>query len=76
MLYGSAGIMDFRVHARTSVFDVKAGIRPAPTFVEVCARYGNEWGSSAPRRKTGKRPDAIRTKKGPCQAWGGGTWHG
>ena len=35
-------IMDFRGHVRTSVFDIKAGIRPAPPFVEVCARYGNE----------------------------------
>ena len=37
---------DFRNEARTSVFDVKAGIQLDPTFVKVCAWYDNEWGYS------------------------------
>ena len=37
---------DFRDDARTSIFDVKAGIALDPTFVKVCAWYDNEWGYS------------------------------
>ena len=37
---------DFRNEARTSVFDVKAGIQLDPTFVNVCVWYDNEWGYS------------------------------
>ena len=37
---------DFRGDARTSIFDVKAGIPLDPTFVKVCAWYDNEWGYS------------------------------
>ena len=37
---------DFRNDARTSIFDVKAGIQLDPTFVKVCAWYDNEWGYS------------------------------
>ena len=37
---------DFRNEAKTSVFDVKAGIQLDPTFVKVCAWYDNEWGYS------------------------------
>ena len=37
---------DFRDDARTSIFDVKAGIQLDPTFVKVCAGYDNEWGYS------------------------------
>lgn len=37
---------DFRNDARTSIFDVKAGIPLDPTFVKVCAWYDNEWGYS------------------------------
>ena len=37
---------DFRGEARTSVFDVKAGIQLDPTFVKVCSWYDNEWGYS------------------------------
>ncbi len=37
---------DFRNEARTSVFDVKAGIALDKTFVKVCAWYDNEWGYS------------------------------
>ena len=37
---------DFRNDARTSIFDVKAGIQLDPTFVKVCALYDNEWGYS------------------------------
>ena len=37
---------DFRGDARTSIFDVKAGIQLDPTFVKVCAWYDNEWGYS------------------------------
>ena len=37
---------DFRNDARTSIFDVKAGIQLDPTFVKVCAWYDNEWGHS------------------------------
>ena len=37
---------DFRDDARTSIFDVKAGIQLDPTFVKVCAWYDNEWGYS------------------------------
>ena len=33
---------DFRNDARTSIFDVKAGIQLDPTFVKVCAWYDNE----------------------------------
>ncbi|MGI6496172.1 MAG: type I glyceraldehyde-3-phosphate dehydrogenase [Kiritimatiellia bacterium] len=37
---------DFRGDARTSIFDVKAGIQLDPTFVKVCAWYDNEWAYS------------------------------
>ncbi|MCQ2397236.1 MAG: type I glyceraldehyde-3-phosphate dehydrogenase [Lentisphaeria bacterium] len=37
---------DFRNDARTSIFDVKAGIQLDPTFVKICAWYDNEWGYS------------------------------
>ena len=37
---------DFRNEAKTSVFDVKAGIQLDPTFVKVCSWYDNEWGYS------------------------------
>ena len=37
---------DFRNDARTSIFDVKAGIPLDPTFVKVCSWYDNEWGYS------------------------------
>ena len=37
---------DFRDDARTSIFDVKAGIQLDKTFVKVCAWYDNEWGYS------------------------------
>ena len=37
---------DFRNDARTSIFDVKAGIQLDPTVVKVCAWYDNEWGYS------------------------------
>ena len=37
---------DFRNDARTSIFDVKAGIQLDPTFVKVCSWYDNEWGYS------------------------------
>ncbi len=37
---------DFRGDARTSIFDVKAGIQLDPTFVKVVAWYDNEWGYS------------------------------
>ena len=37
---------DFLNEARTSVFDVKAGIALDKTFVKVCAWYDNEWGYS------------------------------
>ena len=37
---------DFRDDARTSIFDVKAGIQLDPTFVKVCAWSDNEWGYS------------------------------
>ena len=36
----------FRNDARTSIFDVKAGIQLDPTFVKVCSWYDNEWGYS------------------------------
>ena len=37
---------DFRGDARTSIFDVKAGIQLDSTFVKVCSWYDNEWGYS------------------------------
>ncbi|MBQ3723357.1 MAG: type I glyceraldehyde-3-phosphate dehydrogenase [Bacteroidales bacterium] len=37
---------DFRDDARTSIFDVKAGIQLDPTFVKVCAWYDIVWGYS------------------------------
>ena len=37
---------DFRGDARTSIFDVKAGIQLDKTFVKVCSWYDNEWGYS------------------------------
>ena len=37
---------DFRDDARTSIFDVKAGIQLDKTFVKVCGWYDNEWGYS------------------------------
>ena len=37
---------DFRGDARTSIFDVKAGIQLDPTFVKVCSWYDNVWGYS------------------------------
>ncbi len=37
---------DFRNDARTSIFDVKAGIQLDKTFVKLCAWYDNEWGYS------------------------------
>ena len=37
---------DFRGDARTSIFDVKAGIQLDGTFVKVCSWYDNEWGYS------------------------------
>ena len=37
---------DFRNDARTSIFDVKAGIQLDPTFVKVVSLYDNEWGYS------------------------------
>ena len=37
---------DFRGDARTSIFDVKAGIQLDPTFVKVCSWSDNEWGYS------------------------------
>ena len=37
---------DFRNDARTSIFDVKAGIQLDPTFVKVVSWYDNEWGYS------------------------------
>ena len=37
---------DFIGDARTSIFDVKAGIMISPTFVKLVAWYDNEWGYS------------------------------
>ena len=37
---------DFRNDARTSIFDVKAGIQLDPTFVKVVSWYDIEWGYS------------------------------
>ncbi|MDD4420433.1 MAG: type I glyceraldehyde-3-phosphate dehydrogenase [Bacteroidales bacterium] len=37
---------DFLGDARTSIFDAKAGIQIAPTFVKVVSWYDNEWGYS------------------------------
>ena len=37
---------DFRGDARTSIFDVKAGIQLDSTFVKVLSWYDNEWGYS------------------------------
>ena len=37
---------DFIGDARTSIFDVDAGIQLSPTFVKVVAWYDNEWGYS------------------------------
>ena len=37
---------DFRNDARTSIFDVKAGIQLDPTFVKGVSWYDNEWGYS------------------------------
>ena len=37
---------DFRNDARTSIFDVKAGIQLDPTFVKVVSWYDNEWSYS------------------------------
>ena len=37
---------DFRGDARTSIFDVKAGIQLDKTFVKVCSWYDHEWGYS------------------------------
>ena len=37
---------DFIGDARTSIFDVKAGIQLSPTFVKVISWYDNEWGYS------------------------------
>ncbi|NLU40203.1 MAG: type I glyceraldehyde-3-phosphate dehydrogenase [Bacteroidales bacterium] len=37
---------DFRGDARTSIFDVKAGIQLDSTFVKVVSWYDNEWGYS------------------------------
>jgi glyceraldehyde 3-phosphate dehydrogenase len=37
---------DFRGDARTSIFDVKAGIQLDTTFVKVISWYDNEWGYS------------------------------
>ncbi len=37
---------DFIGDARTSIFDVKAGIMLSPTFVKLVAWYDNEWGYS------------------------------
>ena len=37
---------DFRNDARTSIFDVKAGIQLDPTFVKDVSSYDNEWGYS------------------------------
>ena len=37
---------DFRGDARTSIFDVKAGIQLDTTFVKVVSWYDNEWGYS------------------------------
>ncbi|KAA6347321.1 Glyceraldehyde-3-phosphate dehydrogenase A [termite gut metagenome] len=38
---------DFIGDARTSIFDVKAGIQLTPTFVKVVSWYDNEWGYSS-----------------------------
>lgn len=38
---------DFIGDARTSIFDVNAGIMISPTFVKLVAWYDNEWGYSA-----------------------------
>ena len=38
---------DFIGDARTSIFDVDAGIQLSPTFVKVVAWYDNEWGYSS-----------------------------
>lgn len=37
---------DFITDARTSIFDVDAGIQLSPTFVKVVSWYDNEWGYS------------------------------
>ena len=37
---------DFIGDARTSVFDIKAGIMITPTFVKLVSWYDNEWGYS------------------------------
>jgi glyceraldehyde 3-phosphate dehydrogenase len=37
---------DFIGDARTSIFDVDAGIQLSPTFVKVVSWYDNEWGYS------------------------------
>ena len=37
---------DFIGDARTSIFDVEAGIQLSPTFVKVVSWYDNEWGYS------------------------------
>ena len=51
---------DFRNDARTSIFDVKAGIQLDPTFVTVCSWYDNEWGYS------NKLVEMIRVMCGKC----------
>ena len=51
---------DFRNDARTSIFDVKAGIQLDPTFVKVCSWYDNEWGYS------NKLVEMIRVMCGKC----------
>ena len=51
---------DFRGDARTSIFDVKAGIQLDPTFVKVCSWYDNEWGYS------NKLVEMIRVMCGKC----------
>ena len=38
---------DFIGDARTSIFDVNAGIQLSPTFVKVVSWYDNEWGYSS-----------------------------
>ncbi len=54
---------DFRGDARTSIFDVKAGIQLDPTFVKVCAWYDNEWGYS---NKVLEMARVITKKCGCC----------
>ena len=51
---------DFRGDARTSIFDVKAGIQLDKTFVKLCAWYDNEWGFSNKMLDLTRHIDKVR----------------